>query len=107
MILKMEKSDGTFEKVKCKKHKLTPFKAFLCIGISEDVKSTSGATTYSNDGGYIYVVFKSLRDVSTCTHEAVHCVQFLEEWVNTKFDIETQAYMTEHVFNLLVKYLEK
>ena len=82
------------------KMKLDPFPVLLKLKFMHGLIDENALGTTDIDNGDVLVkvsIDDNDKVAPTIIHESVHVVQFLQQLINTQFDIETQAYMVERV----------
>lgn len=82
------------------KMKLDPFPVTLKLKFTSTLidENALGTTDIDNDIVVVKVcIAEKDKVVPTIIHESVHVIQFLQQFLDTQLDIETQAYMAERV----------
>lgn len=86
-----------------KSYKLHPFPLTLKVRKAPLEEGPVACTSFF--GSEVEVVLSPEATSKECCHEAVHVVQAVEMYIETKLDNETQAYLTAHVFEKLCRCL--
>lgn len=64
----------------------------------------------SADGGDVLIRIRpgpEEQELGAAVHEAVHAVQFVEEWIGGRLDDETQAYLTQRIAQIAFAELKR
>ncbi len=82
------------------KLKLDPFPVMMKLQFKDSLidENALGTTDIENDVVTVKVCIADKdKVVPTIIHESVHVMQFLQQFIDSIFDIETQAYMVERI----------
>ena len=86
--------------MKARKRSLWPFPATLAVKAGMDLgEGVAGRTSAEGPDILIELAAGSPdRVAQAAAHEAVHAAQALQEWLETEFDDETEAYVAQGAF---------
>lgn len=97
--------------MKTSKLELHPYPAWLVLRLTdkEGDPRDLGITEDLGDGCFRMTLRPALLEAgsdpsleSVVVHEAVHVVQFLEKYIESELDMESEAYMVQRVFDWVV-----
>ena len=92
-----------------RKHSLDPFPASVRVTVTGRMPDDRVGET-SADDGEVWIKIKTgpeEQELGAAVHEAVHAVQFVEEWIGGRLDDETQAYLTQRIAQMAFAELKK
>lgn len=81
-----------------KKLDLAPWPCTLIVTMVDELEDCSGRTCADGDGN-IYIEYEKSSFPDLVVHESTHAKQFLEKYVSTTLDSETEAYLLQHIVN--------
>ena len=96
--------------MRAKTLKLQPFPVEVKLKFTEDTLPGNAVGLTEAEGSTIKVtILSKLADqfLSTAVHEAVHVVQFIQQYIECELDMETEAYMVSKVACWIVNQRKK
>ena len=77
--------------------KLGPFPATVRVTVTDRLPADRDGDTCAEGGSVKIRIRPGEGSWGAAVHEAVHAVQFVEQWIGGRLDDETQAYMAQAV----------
>lgn len=88
---------------------MSPFPVLLILEFVDELKDAEAMCTPYSSSVKITIMRQEdfMEECTNLLHEVVHAVRFLQDIVQTRFDVETEAYLAEDIWKWTVDCLAK